>query len=163
MRPATLRNLFRLQGQSIGVFSEPRKLDTVRPMLLDLAREDGYEVTSLVHEKPNKLVRCILAEVEERLRANPDLETWQQGGRKLYHMTNACGVGPASLSGSLRPELARVMRLSVYTGIAIAVEGVEPSSAYHGLRAVVGKHDRLKYGWGKFRWKSSILRTEGAS
>lgn len=162
MRPATLRNLFRLQGQSIGVFSEPRKLETVRPMLLDLAVEDGYRVTSLVHEKPNKLVRFILAEAEQRLYANPSLEPWSHGDTKLYHMTNACGVGPASLSGSLRPELARVMRLTAYTGIAIAVEGVEPYSEYHGLRAVVGKHDRLKYGWGKFRWKSRLIRMEAS-
>lgn len=160
MRPATLRNLFRLQGQSIGVFSEPRKLDAVRPMLLDLAREDGYEVTSLVHEKPNKLVGRILIEVEERLRANPGLELWQSEF-KLYHMTNACGTGPASLSGSLRLELARVMRLTPYTGIAIAVEGTHPAGWHRGLRAVVGQHERLKYGWGKFRWKSRITRGEG--
>lgn len=150
----TATDLFRLRGQSVGVYAPALESRVARLDLLRLAEEDGYEVHRIPHTSLVATIQDIFDDVEDRLRQNPQMEEWPFGGRKLHYMMNASS---AALTGSARAELGRAMRLSPYTGVSIAVEGVTPPPEFYGLRILEGTYSRQKDTYGKFRWRPRTL------
>lgn len=147
-------DLFRLRGQSVGVYAPARESRVARMNLLQLADEDGYEVHRIPHTSLVSTVGSIFEDVTARLRRNPDMKDWPFAGRKLHYMMN---TSSAALTESDRAELGRVMRLTPYTGISIVVEGVTPPDEFHGLRLLKGSYSRQKHNYGEYRWRPQFF------
>lgn len=147
-------DLFRLRGQSVGVYAPARESRVARASLLQLAEEDGYEVHRIPRTSLVSTVQDIFDDAADRLRRNPGMQEWPLAGRKLHYMMN---TSSAALTQSDRAELGRVMRLTPYTGISIVVEGVTPPDEFHGLRLLGGTYSRQKHNYGDFRWRPQFF------
>lgn len=147
-------DLFRLRGQSVGVYAPARESRIARANLIQLAGEDGYEVHRIPHTFLVGTVQDIFDDVADRLRRNPRLQEWPPAGRKLHYMMN---TSSAALTESDRAELGRVMRLTPYTGISIVVEGVTTPDELHGLRLLTGSYSRQKHNYGEYRWRPKFF------
>ncbi len=152
-------DLFRLRGQSVGLYAPARESRVARMYLLQLAEEDGYEVHRIPHTSLVGTVQDIFDDVADRLRQNTEMQEWPLGDRKLHYMMNASS---AALTDEMREELGCAMRLTPYTGISIVVEGVTPPSEFHGLWLLTGSYSRRKHDYGEYRWRPKTFYSEEA-
>lgn len=152
-------DLFRLNGQSVGVYAPARESRVARANLIQLAGEDGYEVHRIPHTSLVSTVQDIFDDVADRLRQNSGMQEWPLGDRKLHYMMN---TSSAALTDEMREELGRVMRLTPYTGVTIVVEGVTPPAEFHGLWLLTGSYSRQKHNYGEYRWRPEVFYSEEA-
>lgn len=148
---------FRLHGRSLCLSGETKRVDPAREKLLDLAEADGYELHVLVdssRKASTRQYRTARALVRERLRQNPELRPWN-GDRVLFYDSNI--ARGTHFSEERRLEVARMMRLSPVTGVVFVLESFGPRTEYAGVRSIHGSHERLKYGWGDWRWVEGVI------
>lgn len=147
-------DIFRLHGQSIGLHGFSNDIRDIRPTVLRLAAEDGWEVRNLAGtRRMMEAIRLIVREAEMRLRRRNPLEPYQGARRRFYYL----GDFEFTPEGRLMDDLACVLRLTPYTGIAVGFERRVPISIFTGLRAVVGDYPRAPVRPEELQWRSGIL------
>lgn len=147
-------DIFRLHGQSIGLHGFSNDIRSIRPTVLSLAAEDGWEVRNFTGtRRMTEAIRLIVREAETRLRRRNPLEPYQGDRHRFYYL----GDFEFTPEGRLMDDLACVLRLTPYTGIAVGFERRVPISIFTGLRAVVGDYPRAPERPEELQWRSGIL------
>lgn len=148
--------LLRLQGQSLFLVGYAEEAEAIRGDVLRLAEEDGYDVHALVFRpQPESRMqyRRLVNMAKARLRENPNLEPWT-GDRQFFYDTSA--ARGRALSAEQRDELARVMRLTPLTGVAVGIEAFIVRGSYHGIRKLE-KFDEDKFAPSAGYWEAGVI------
>lgn len=147
-------DIFRLHGQSLAMYGARVDTQAARHQVFHLATtEDGYTSETLTHLSGERMSHRIIElseTVESRLRENPKMVPYSGADLRWYFMGSphqVHGIGDES-----RQELARMMRLTPFTGVAFGVESLQPQEAFAGVRSI-----RAKYTRGVREWKEGIF------
>lgn len=145
---------FRLHGQSLAMYGARADTQTARNQVFHLATtEDGYTSETLTHLSGARMSRRILElseMVEHRLRENPKMVPYAGVDLRWYFMGSPHQVH--GIGDEARQELARMMRLTPFTGVSFGVESLQPQEMFAGVRSI-----RAKYTRGVREWKEGIF------
>lgn len=150
-------DIFRLQGESLCLFGS--KEDTqyaIHSVHHHAVHTDGYTVENYFNHTGKGLTRAVeeLTDLaEERLRQNPEMPPYS--GTDLYWFR--MGSPHTALGGSryMVGDLARLMRLSRFTGMSFTIESLQPQADYLGVRAIRGVYDK-----GQRYWKEGVVKED---
>lgn len=151
-RPTTDWNVFRLHGQSLGVYGQERDIDRVRDVVLGYALEDGWKTEVSGPWEFRRGLRAATKEVESRLRQSETPELHTGADRKLFYLGALGG-----LKTGVMEHLARVMRLTPYSGVAVAFEARSPFVVLRGSRGVSATYEFPTGGDSYLRWRPGII------
>lgn len=150
-------DVFRLGGESLCLFG--RREDTqyaLHSVHHHAVHTDGYTAENYDAHTGKGMARAIreLTDLaEERLRANPELLPYQGDDRRWYRM----GAPHQAMGGSryMVDDLARLMRMSRYTGLSFTIESLQPQAEYLGVRAI-----RALYREGQRYWQEGVVKED---
>lgn len=154
-------DIFRLHGQSLAMYGSRKDTQLARHRVHQCAIEDGYTAETLTHLSVVWFSRkaAELAElVSDRLRENPELRSYSGDSPLWFFLGNPhqmYGLGDETVQ-----EIVRMMRLTLYTGVAFGVESLQPQETFAGVRSI-----RAKYTDGFQSWQEGIFMgwAEGAA
>lgn len=148
--------LLRLHRQSLFIVGYSEEAEALRSDILRLAEDDGYDVHALMfRSQPESRMqyRRLVNMAKVRLRQNPNLEPWTGDWQFFYDTSAARGT---TLSVEQRDELARVMRLTPLTGVAVGIEAFIVRGTYHGIRKLE-KFDEDNFAPSTSYWESGVI------
>lgn len=130
-------DLFLLNGQSVLAVGPVQDTKLALLRVASSAKEVGYTVRSMDDwtgtEMRQRVVELSVL-VEDRLRQNPEMVPYAGSDLRYYamgapHETYGYGM-------EARHELSRMMRLTLYSGVAFGTRARRPHSLYVGVRTV---------------------------
>lgn len=145
-------SIFRLHGQSLGIYGAERDIDSVRDRVLQYAYEDGWETTLSGPWEFRQGLRAATKEVEARFRAGGIPEPYTGTDRKLFYLGALSG-----LKLGVVEHLTRIMRLTPYSGVAVGFEARSPLIAMRGSRGVSATYEFPLGEDSRIRWRPGII------
>lgn len=145
-------NIFRLQGQSLGIYGEERDIDRVRDVALGYAMEDGWETEVSGPWEFRRGLRAATKEAESRFRQSETPEPYTGADRRLFYLGALSG-----LQSGVAEHLACIMRLTLYSGVAVAFEARSPLVVMRGTRGASATYEFPRDSESYLRWRPGII------
>lgn len=150
-------DIFRLNGESLCLFGSREDTQyAIHSVHHHAVHADGYTVENYFNHTGSGLTRAVqeLTDLaDERLRQNPEMVPYSGTDLYWFRMGSPHKVGGAG--PYMVGDLARLMRMSRFTGLCFSVESLQPQAEYLGVRAI-----RAMYSKGQRHWTEGIVKED---
>lgn len=152
LRPKTDPDIFRLHGQSLGIYGDERDIAAVRDTVLRYADEDGWKTELSPQWHFRQGLRAATREVESRFRRGEKPSLYDGDDWRLFYL------GALSDSKKLTTEaIACIMRLTPYSGVAIVLEARSSFAVMQGTRGVSATYEFPPGDDSYLRWRPGVI------